>query len=227
MLRVAVNSGHLARWSQAAHEKIDGQRLSSLFPHIAFSTNVSDLGAMLDSELTFSHHINLIARKCYYQLRQLRVVSRSLTHQSRGTLVHAFVTSRIDCCCSLLAGLPLGTLAQLDRVLHSAACLVGGLSKFSSITAYMRDVLHWLFISERIQYRITAMVSHCVLGCAPSYLRDLCCPVSVLAHVGCCVLLQGVSFWSLGRVWQLCSEGPFRLWVHQHGMISPLSCIPC
>src|SRR6218665_592655 len=40
---------------------------------------------------------------------------------------------------------------------------------------------HWLPISERIQYRITAMVSRCVLGCAPSYLRVLCCPVSVLA----------------------------------------------
>src|SRR6218665_3378389 len=133
--------------------KIDGQRLSSLFPHITFSTCVRDLGAMLDSELTFSHHINLIARKCYYQLRQLRVVFRSLTHQSRLTLVHAFVTSRIDCCCSLLAGLPLGTLARLDRVLRSAARLVGGLSKFSSITAYMREILHWLPISERIQYR--------------------------------------------------------------------------
>ena len=54
--------------------KIDDQRLSSLFPHVTFSTCVRDLGAMLDSELTFSHHINLIARKCYHQLRQLRVV---------------------------------------------------------------------------------------------------------------------------------------------------------
>jgi len=26
---------------------------------------------------------------------------------------------------------------------------------------------------------------------------------------------------------RLCSEGPFRLWVNQHGMISPLSCVPC
>src|SRR6218665_2641233 len=88
------------------------------------------------------------------------LVSRSLTYQSRLTLVHAFVTSRIDSCCYLLAGLPLGTLARMDRVLRSAARLVGGgLSKFSSITAYMRDVLHWLPVSERIQYRITAMVS--------------------------------------------------------------------
>src|SRR6218665_1754028 len=133
---------------------------------------------MLDSELTFSHHINLIARKCYYQLRQLRVVSRFLTHQSRLTLVHAFVTSRIDCCCSLLAGLPLGTLARLNRVLRSVARLVGGLSKFSSITAYMRDVLHWLPISERIQYRITAMVSRC------PWLRPLLPPRPLLPSVG-------------------------------------------
>src|SRR6218665_495489 len=46
-------------------------------------------------------------------------------------------------------------------------------------------------------------------------------------HVGCCVLLRGVSVWSLVPAWLLCSEGPFRLWVHQHGMISPLSCISC
>jgi len=86
--------------------------LSSLFPRITFSTCVRDLGVMLDPELTFSHHINLVARKCYYQLHQLRVVFRSLTHQSTLTLVHAFVTSRFDSCSSLLAGLPLGTLAR-------------------------------------------------------------------------------------------------------------------
>jgi len=103
------------------------------------------------------------------------------SYQSTLTLVHTFVTSRIDYCSSLLVGLSLGTLARLDRVLRSAARLVGGLPKFSSITAYMRDVLHWLPISQRIQYRITAMVSWCVLRCAPSYLCDLCCPVSVLA----------------------------------------------
>ena len=109
-------------------------------------------------------------RKCYYQLRQFRVFSRSLTHQSTLTLVHAFVISRIDSCSSLLVGLPLGTLARLDRVLRSAARLVGRLLKFkfSPITAYMRDVhVLWLPISQRIQYRITALVSRCVLRCAP------------------------------------------------------------
>src|SRR6218665_2364913 len=96
-------------------------------------------------------------------------------------LAHAFVTSRIDPCSSLLVGLPLGTLAWLDRALRSAARSVGRLPKFSPITAYMRDVLNWLPISQQLQYRITALISRCVLRCASSYLRDLCCPVSVLA----------------------------------------------
>src|SRR6218665_354226 len=43
---------------------------------------------------------------------------------------------------------------------------------------YLRNQLP---ISQRIQYRITALVSRCVLRCAPSYFRDLCCPVSVWA----------------------------------------------
>ena len=44
--------------------KIDCQRLSSLFPHIIFSTSVRDIGVMLDPELTFSQRINLVGCKC-------------------------------------------------------------------------------------------------------------------------------------------------------------------
>ena len=138
---------------------------------------------MFDPELTFYHHINLVVLKCYYQLHQLRVVSRSFTHQSTLTLVHAFVTSHIDCCCSLLAGLPLVGLSWPSRTEFCVqlSVLFGGLSKFSSITACMFDVLHLLPISQRLQYSITAIVSLCVLPYTPSYLCDFCCPVSVLA----------------------------------------------
>ena len=73
---------------------------------------------------------------------------------------------------------PLGVLGRLDRVLRSAARLIGRIPKFVSVSAYMRDVLHWLPVAQRISYRIAALVSRCILGCAPSYLRDLCRPVS-------------------------------------------------
>ena len=113
-------------------------------------------------------------------------LSLSLSHDAVVVLVHAFVTSRIDHCSSLLDGLPLGVLGRLDRVLRSAARL----PKFSPVSAYMRDVLHWLPVSQRISYRIAALVSRCVLGCAPSYLRDLCRPVS---DVAACRALHSAS----------------------------------
>src|SRR5688572_6839953 len=122
-------------WLGRQLQGIDFPQLTLLFPHITFSLTVRDLGLSLDSELTLSQHVNLVARSCYYQLRQLRVVSRSLSHDAVVVLVHAFVTSRIDNCCSLLAGLPLGVLGRLDRVLRSAARLIGRLPKFSPVSA--------------------------------------------------------------------------------------------
>src|SRR5688572_33409300 len=85
---------------------------------------------------------------CYYQLRQLRVVLRSLSHDAAVVLVHAFVTSRVDNCSSILAGLPSGLISRLDRVLRSAARLIGRIPKYASVSAYMRDVLHWLPASQ-------------------------------------------------------------------------------
>ena len=35
------------------------------------------------------------------------------------------------------------------------------------------DVLHWLPVQQRIHYRISSIVWHCVLGNAPSYLQEL------------------------------------------------------
>jgi len=44
------------------------------------------------------------------------------------------------------------------------------------VSAYILDVLHWLPLQQRIIFRIGAMVWRCILGLAPAYLQDLCCP---------------------------------------------------
>ena len=95
--------------------------------------------------------------------------------------MHALVTSRIDHSCSVLVGLSLGLIGRLDRVLRSAAHLIGRIPKYASVPAYMRDVLHWLPVSQRILYKISALVWRSVTCCAPSYLTDLCRPISDLA----------------------------------------------
>src|SRR6218665_178993 len=104
--------------------------------------------------------------------RQLRVITATTT----ATLVHAFVTSRLDYCSTLYVGLPAVRLGCLERVIRTAARLIGGIPRTGHVSAYMLDVLHCLPLQQRIMFRIGAIVWRCILGLAPAYLRDLCHP---------------------------------------------------
>ena len=170
--------------------KIDFSALSTAFPLFSFSTSVRDLGVILDQELSFTKHINSVTRSCFYQLRQLRVISRSLSSNAAAILVHAFISSRLDYCSTLYAGISKGRIGQLERVHRAAARLIGGIPKTGHVSAYMRDVLHWLPIPQRITFRISSLVWRCLSGAAPLYLQELCSPV---VYRSTCRMLRSVT----------------------------------
>jgi len=60
------------------------------------SDAVRVLGVLLTPNLSLDKHVTVVNAKCFFQLRQLRRVRRSLDDVSAATLVHAFVTSRVD-----------------------------------------------------------------------------------------------------------------------------------
>src|SRR6218665_1931494 len=64
----------------------------------------------------------------------------------------------------------------MDRVLRSAARLIGGIPKFGHVSKYMFAVLRWPPTESRISYRIASLDWRCLVGLAPVYLRELCCP---------------------------------------------------
>ena len=156
--------------------KLDLAAMAASFPHILYSllVTVRDLWVTLDKELTFVPHINCLCRNCYFQLRQLYTISRSLT--SIAILVHAFVASRLHYCSTLYVGLPAVRLGCLEWVIRTATHLIGGIPRTGHVSAYMLDVLHWLPIQQRIIFRIGALVWRRLLVLAPAYLWDLCCP---------------------------------------------------
>src|SRR6218665_2181795 len=132
--------------------------------------------------------------------RQLRTVTRSLTQSATSTLVPAFVANRLDYCCSLYAGLLACRLGSLDRVLGSAARLIGGIPKFGHVSQYMLDVLHWLSAEQRISYRIASLVRRCLVGLASVYLRELCCrPLSAMSSRSLRSSQQGLLLVPLDR----------------------------
>ena len=53
--------------------------------------NVRNLGVIFDSALSFKLHVSSVARTCYYQIRQIRTVRKSLTQNSCHTLIRTLV----------------------------------------------------------------------------------------------------------------------------------------
>ena len=93
-------------------------------------------------------------------------------------LVHAFVSSRLDYCNSLLAGISDELVNRLQSVLCSAARLILGKRKFDPISVDLRQRLHWLPVEQRIQYKLGFLVYKCLHGLAPPYLSSMLTPVS-------------------------------------------------
>ena len=85
------------------------------------------------------------------------------------TLVHAFVTSRLDYCNSVLYGCPEFQLNKRQSVSNAAARLVKCRTKYDHITLILFD-LHWLGVRERIVFKVLLMVYKILNDLAPVYL---------------------------------------------------------
>ena len=125
------------------------------------------------------HHINTVVRSCFFHLRRLKSVRRILGAEVTSGLVSAFVTTRLDYCNSVLAGLPQSTIDPLQRVQNAAARLVAGTGTRDHITPVLRS-LHWLPIKFCIIYKLCVLMHLVQVGRSPAYLSDMMTSVADL-----------------------------------------------
>src|SRR6218665_3441823 len=76
----------------------------------------SNLGVTIDGPLTMRDHVLRICRMSFYQLRQSLVIRGSLSTETCTAIVHAFVSTRLDCCNSLLPGLSNELINKLQSI---------------------------------------------------------------------------------------------------------------
>ena len=133
---------------------------------------------MVDSDLLLKAHVQHVAAVCYFHIRQLRRLRRSLTIGAAHSLVRALIHSRLDYCNGILANAPLGRLNSLQSVLRSAARLVLRLPPWSSVTQLMRDQLHWLPVHHRITFKLCSLAFKSVHRLAPVYISRMCSSVA-------------------------------------------------
>ena len=66
---------------------------------------VRNLGVWLDSNLSMGDHITKTSFAAFYYLYNIRRIRKYLSKQCTTTLIHAFISSPLDYCNSLLYGL--------------------------------------------------------------------------------------------------------------------------
>ena len=98
-----------------------------------------------------------------------------MTHSAAETLIHAFISSRLDYCNSILYGTTTKTLNKLQYIQNSAARLLTSTRSRDHITPILRD-LHWLPIKHRIEFKILLTTYKSLHNLAPSYLSALLVP---------------------------------------------------
>jgi hypothetical protein len=141
---------------------------------------VRDLGVIIDSDLTMTAHVNNMIRFCYFHIRQLSLVRRSLNMEATQSLVRALIHSRLDYCNSVLSNQPAYVFNNLQSVLRSAARLVLKLPSHASVTDIINKDLHWLSFPHRVTYKLCTLSYKCLHGMAPEYLSRRCIPVGSL-----------------------------------------------
>ena len=138
---------------------------------ISASPKLKNLGVIMDQHLSMTSHISNIVRTAFFKIREISYYRRFLTSSATKTLIHAYITSRLDYCNGLLYGLPKESTNKLQSVLNTAARLVTLTRKYDSITPVLKE-LHWLPVIFRIRYKVLLQVFESLNRMAPEYLSD-------------------------------------------------------
>ena len=88
-----------------------------------------NIGVMFNKTMTMSPHISSVCKGALYHLRNIARIRKCLTSKSTEILVHAFVSSKLDYCNSLLYGVPKFQLQKLQ----CAKCCCSPYNTFSQV----------------------------------------------------------------------------------------------
>ena len=135
------------------------------------STCIRNIGSFFMSTGDVSAHINHVCKSSFYALYRIGKLRTLLDNTCIEKLVHAFISSRLDYCNSILYGCPSYEIQKLQSVQNAAARLITHSKKYDHITPILKE-LHWLPVQERIIFKNLLLVKKILSNEAPLYLSD-------------------------------------------------------
>lgn len=154
------------------NKEINGIKIKIGEETLIASNSVRNLGVLMDCVFDMEAHITSVCQACYFHLRNIGTIRRYLTADTAAQIIHAFVTSKLDYCNSLLYGLSATSLFRLKKVQNTAVRIITYCHSWDDITPHLKK-LHWLPIHLRIKYKVILLTFKALNGLAPAYLLSL------------------------------------------------------
>jgi len=139
---------------------------------IISSPSVRNIGVIMDSRASMESHVLSVSKSCYAHLYNIGRIKKFLDKQSLERVVHAFITTKLDYCNSLLCGAPTSVTNKLQRIQNIAARIITGTNSRDHITPVLKS-LHWLPVHQRIKFKTLVLVYKAMNKQAPEYLNEL------------------------------------------------------
>ena len=117
------------------------------------SKTARNIGVLFDSSLSMEEHIKATCKSAVFHLSIIARIRKHSLAQAAETLIHSFVTSKVDFCNSLLYGVPNQPIQKLQRVQNSAARLLTYTNKREHIKPVIKQ-FHWLPVEFRVPSKI-------------------------------------------------------------------------
>ena len=127
---------------------------------------------MIDSNLTIDCHVTAMSKAAFCSIRNIGRIRKHLTRDAAETIIHAFVTSKLDSNNSLLYGITNTQVARLQRLQNIAAWIITCTKRTDHISPVLAN-LHWLPVEQRLIYKLCLIVYKIMHNKAPKYLTDL------------------------------------------------------
>ena len=137
------------------------------------SSNARNIGDIFNTTImSMLPHANNVCKSAFYHRRTISRIRKYLSMQTTDILIHAFVTSKLDHWNSLPYNVPKNVIKQLQLVKNAAGRQITCARKCDYITPILFD-LHWLPVSEQINFKILLLTFKALHQQSPTYIQDL------------------------------------------------------
>ena len=137
------------------------------------SSNARNIGDIFNTTImSMLPHANNVCKSAFYHRRTISRIRKYLLTQTTDILIQAFVTSKLDHWNSLLYNVPKNIIKKLQSVQNAAGRQITRPRKCDYITPILFH-LHWLPVSEQINFKILLLTFKALHQQSPTYIQDL------------------------------------------------------